>query len=328
MTSKSHLPNGAMYMRDWRKSLSASSPTYRIGSATLRFHYHYAFMAICFGTLILIFLYYKPLSVSSYADNLSPGSRFAFGTQPFNYNHSYPLSNPISSNGMVTFRIGLIADLDQMSAKPSTKNTWQSYYKKGHLSYSAAQQLITVSFDTDEPIPLVHHYALKGRGMELSELVTFNGRLLTFDDRTGFVYELAPENNRVIPWVVMMDGDGRSSKGFKSEWATVKDDHLYVGSMGKEWTTSDGEFESFDPMWVKVVSTSGHVRETFYLKRNSYLSFFLFIQIYNLNWVENYKSIRSAMGIQWPGYMIHESGMWSNAHKKWFFLPRRCSKER
>lgn len=25
--------------------------------------------------------------------------------------------------------------------------------------------------------------------------------------------------------------------------------------------------------------------------------------------------------------MIHESGVWSNIHKKWFFLPRRCSKE-
>lgn len=26
--------------------------------------------------------------------------------------------------------------------------------------------------------------------------------------------------------------------------------------------------------------------------------------------------------------MIHESGVWSDIHKSWFFLPRRCSKER
>ncbi len=26
--------------------------------------------------------------------------------------------------------------------------------------------------------------------------------------------------------------------------------------------------------------------------------------------------------------MIHESGVWSDIHKKWFFLPRRASKER
>ena len=27
------------------------------------------------------------------------------------------------------------------------------------------------------------------------------------------------------------------------------------------------------------------------------------------------------------GYMIHESGMWSNVHQQWFFLPRRASQE-
>lgn len=25
--------------------------------------------------------------------------------------------------------------------------------------------------------------------------------------------------------------------------------------------------------------------------------------------------------------MTHEAGVWSNIHNKWFFLPRRCSKE-
>lgn len=27
------------------------------------------------------------------------------------------------------------------------------------------------------------------------------------------------------------------------------------------------------------------------------------------------------------GYLIHESGMWSEVHKQWFFLPRRASTE-
>ena len=26
-------------------------------------------------------------------------------------------------------------------------------------------------------------------------------------------------------------------KGMKCEWMTVKDEHLYVGGLGKEWTT-------------------------------------------------------------------------------------------
>lgn len=142
--------------------------------------------------------------------------------------------------------------------------------------------------------------------MELSELVIFNGRLLTFDDRTGFIYEIL--NEKIIPWIFLGDGNGKTSKGFKSEWATVKDEQLYVGSMGKEWTTSDGVFESYDPMYIKIVTVNGEVK--------------------HINWVENYKKLRSALSISWPGYMIHESGVWSPSHRKWYFLPRRLSKEK
>ena len=28
------------------------------------------------------------------------------------------------------------------------------------------------------------------------------------------------------------------------------------------------------------------------------------------------------------GYIIHESGVWSDVHQRWFFLPRRASKEK
>ncbi len=36
---------------------------------------------------------------------------------------------------------------------------------------------------------------------------------------------------------LLSDGNGNESNGFKCEWATVKDNHLYVGGLGKEWTT-------------------------------------------------------------------------------------------
>lgn len=42
--------------------------------------------------------------------------------------------------------------------------------------------------------------------MELSELVTFNGHVLTFDDRTGLVFEII--GDKVVPWTILMDGDG------------------------------------------------------------------------------------------------------------------------
>lgn len=43
--------------------------------------------------------------------------------------------------------------------------------------------------------------------------------------------------------------------------------------------------------------------------------------------MEEYKRVREVLDIHWPGYMIHESAVWSNVHQRWFFLPRRCSKE-
>lgn len=33
---------------------------------------------------------------------------------------------------------------------------------------------------------------------------------------------------------------GRTDKGMKLEWATVKDDVLYLGSFGKEYTAPGG----------------------------------------------------------------------------------------
>lgn len=72
--------------------------------------------------------------------------------------------------------------------------------------------------------------------------------------------------------------------GFKSEWATVKDEHLYVGSMGKEWTTPSGEFEHNNPLWIKIVSPRG--------------------EIHSLNWISNYKRLRQAINIEYPGINI------------------------
>ncbi len=65
-----------------------------------------------------------------------------------------------------------------------------------------------------------------GRAMELSELVYFNHKLLCVDDRTGVVFSI--ENGKAIPQYILMDGNGQTNKGFKSEWATVKDGLLCI----------------------------------------------------------------------------------------------------
>lgn len=83
---------------------------------------------------------------------------------------------------------------------------------------------------------------------------------------------------------------------------TVKEEQLYVGGLGKEWTTPQGEFVNTHPMYVKVVERDGSVL--------------------HVDWTENYKRLRAAVGIEYPGYMIHESVQWSAVKRQWFFLPR------
>lgn len=64
------------------------------------------------------------------------------------------------------------------------------------------------------------------------------GKLYTVDDRTGVVFEIL--GNTAVPRHILTDGDGNVAKGFKAEWMAVKDYKLYVGGMGKEWTTPQG----------------------------------------------------------------------------------------
>uniref|UniRef100_A0A1L8DXM0 Apyrase n=1 Tax=Nyssomyia neivai TaxID=330878 RepID=A0A1L8DXM0_9DIPT len=295
--------DSTMYIRDWRKALR-SPPSYKVGNRTLRFRTHFVWILVALACLVLVLLYVGP--VSKYQDTGASTNWAAAPSLNPTYNYTYPLSAPIITNGLQTYRIGIIADLDTESKSKGEKNVWRSFLKKGYLKYHPTKETIVVSWDKGDDTELTSSYALKDRGMELSELVTFNGKLLSFDDRTGLIYEII--NGRVAqPWLLLMDGDGHTTKGFKAEWATVKDHVLYVGSMGKEWTTPEGDFVNNNPMFVKVVSPNGEVR--------------------HLNWVGSFKAIRSAMDITWPGYMIHESGMWSQLHRRWYFLPRRCSKE-
>ncbi|SPP88398.1 soluble calcium-activated nucleotidase 1 [Drosophila guanche] len=303
----------AMYMRDWRSALR--TPTYRIGNRTVRFNYHFALLVVCVVALVLLFYFARQGSRSSsdgywlrksIVEAKSLDGRAVMEA----YNFTYPLTPPLGlRGGVINYRIAMIADLDKSSkiAKADGSSTWRSYLKKGYLTFTVSKPEIQISWDDEAPTALESAFSLKGRGMELSELVTFNGRLLSFDDRTGLVYEIV--GDKPIPWVILLDGDGHSAKGFKSEWATVKQQTLYVGSMGKEWTTGMGDFENNNPMYVKAISASGAVR--------------------SLNWVDNYKQLRQqSLQISWPGYMIHESGAWSDQKQRWFFLPRRCSKEK
>ena len=55
--------------------------------------------------------------------------------------------------------------------------------------------------------------------MELSELVIFNGRVYSVDDRTGIVYEIINQE-KAVPWIILSDGNGKEIKGKSLEVGT------------------------------------------------------------------------------------------------------------
>eukprot|EP00002_Diphylleia_rotans_P040221 TRINITY_DN9489_c0_g1_i1.p1 TRINITY_DN9489_c0_g1~~TRINITY_DN9489_c0_g1_i1.p1 ORF type:complete len:358 (+),score=57.85 TRINITY_DN9489_c0_g1_i1:157-1230(+) len=216
-------------------------------------------------------------------------------TSPIEKFHTYP---QILDSG--SFRFAIIADKDHLS---QTDDGWGSVLRSGVLK-RVSENSYTV--DWESQIKLTTQFNEGGRGLELSELINFNGRLLSFDDRTGIVFEIIGSD--VIPRYILMDGDGLSGKGFKSEWATIKGGLLYVGSMGKEWTTGSGEVLNHNPQFVKTIDAQGHVS--------------------SIDWRNQYQALRAATGTLDPGYLVHESAVWHEKQKKWYFLPRRVSKER
>jgi soluble calcium-activated nucleotidase 1 len=148
-----------------------------------------------------------------------------------------------------------------------------------------------------------------GRGGEFSELQIYNNRLLTFDDRTGDVFEIlnkpSGKESFVVPRFVITEGDGDTDKGMKWEWATVKNGELYMGSMGKEYTNPDGSVANSNNLWVSVLNSHGEIRR--------------------LDWTQKYNFVREQLGATSPGYIINEAVNWSPLLKKWIFAPRRVS---
>lgn len=125
------------------------------------------------------------------------------------YNDTYPLSPPERTPQGTRYRIAVIADLDTQS-KSEKPMTWLSYMRRGYLLVSQSGDKVAVEWDADKVV-LESHLSEKGRGMELSELVVFNGKLYSVDDRTGVVYHI--DGEKAVPWVILPDGDGSVAKG-------------------------------------------------------------------------------------------------------------------
>ncbi|KFM65553.1 Soluble calcium-activated nucleotidase 1, partial [Stegodyphus mimosarum] len=296
-------------IQDWRQAVRMPT-AYRVGNSTLRIQTQFVVGVAIVGVSFLVLLYaLLPYTrnqqlVSDIYRHDEHGHQHVeeIKRRQWLYNSTYPLTPPATTPKGLRYRIAVISDLDTDSKDKENNYTWFSYLKKGYLTIDTSKKYVSIEWDSDL-VKLKSTLSQAGRGMELSELVIYNGKLLAFDDRTGVIYEIS--ENHAIPWILLTDGNGRTNKGFKCEWATVKNQLLYVGGLGKEWTSSKGKLVNFNPQWVKVVTPIG--------------------QVEHKDWRQNYLAVRRVAKIEFPGYMIHEAVVWSDVHQQWFFLPRRAS---
>lgn len=202
------------------------------------------------------------------------------------------------------YTLAIITDEDHASQVEleDGQTAWQSTLRHDRL-YREADPATGKARYRMEDIPredggehqLISLIAEGGRGAEFSELALFGERLLTFDDRTGLVCEIRNQN-QLVPRHILMTGSGDEAfKGFKSEWATLKDDRLIIGSHGK----------NAQEEWVKVLDRHYRLEST--------------------DWHANYQRIREALNVGEQGYVTHEAAEWHPYRNCWIFFPRKIS---
>ena len=220
------------------------------------------------------------------------------------------------------FMLALIADQDE--ASHVAEKVWESYLAFGKLTYNGAGGAQSYSLEmTSEAAVDTDRGDKSKRGAEYSALEVFDGKLLTFCDRTGNIDELVLSQDEAGKTVVtvapLVDGegknvsismgDGTNGKPLKIEWTTQKGGKLVIGSTGKERTDDDGNIVHEGEMWCKVLDPGPA------------------FSVSHIDTREYYNGLRAAaMCPQGAGYMIHESGRWSTEHNMWLFAPRKLSR--
>lgn len=105
----------------------------------------------------------------------------------------------IDDGSKIFYPMVVVTDLDHGSKHQSKAHTWQSFLLFGRLIVDLDLQNAQVEWK-NKSVELNSQMALGGRAMELSDLVVFDGHLLSVDDRTGLIYKIYNFKD-VIPWV-------------------------------------------------------------------------------------------------------------------------------
>ena len=116
------------------------------------------------------------------------------------------------TNESTSYDLVVVADKDKAS---KNGNAWESTLLNGVLTRDTFDRYSITWEDSvcyyfreySYPTLILSKITLKskinedGRGMELSDLAYFNGKLYTFDDRTGIVFQVDRANGLVVPQV-------------------------------------------------------------------------------------------------------------------------------
>ena len=236
-------------------------------------------------------------------------------------------ANVVPPEEGATFNLALIADQDEASkGEDGGEKFWLSKLAFGKLVYSGGGY--SLALDSEATLKSMRGDK-SGRGAEYSALEVFDGKLMTMDDRTGNVdvvvkcpegsdeqYVMEPLVNSSGKPVALYLGDGSKEKGLKCEWTTLKDGKLIVGSTGKPRTDDDSVVVHHGEMWLKTIDPETYT-------------------VTNVEGVAAFNGLclaaqvpgAPAVGGQSIGFMVHESGRWSDVHGRWFFAPRKVSRE-
>jgi soluble calcium-activated nucleotidase 1 len=198
--------------------------------------------------------------------------------------------------------IAMVTDLDLHSRDPE-KFLWRSFMKKATL-VKVRPDRYRLEWDKEVKV-LKSKTATSNRSMELSALLRYRHWLFGMCDYTGLIFKIVEQDGEVFQRWAIADGDGNAAKPFKMEWATVKDDEMWVGGTGKPWTNKDGQVVHKRPLWVKTINSEG--------------------RIFNINWEDVYLSLRTATNTTDPGYLWHEAVHWDPRSRQWILLPRKHS---
>ncbi|OAF65825.1 hypothetical protein A3Q56_06465 [Intoshia linei] len=257
-------------------------------------------------------------------------------------------------------RFVMITDNDKRSKEVDKdgKFIWISHLQYATLTVNPYQWSENLSISIYKNTTRLSSYLnYKGRGMELSDILTFNNDLITFDDKTGIIYKIK-DFESVVPLYILTTEDEMqrniskcaickkcvsvtfSKQSFKAEWATVKDNVLYVGSVGREYTNDDGSIRNRNNRLMQILEKSlldlleNHLRSTgwaFLLYGIDILKWIKQIDglnIINVDWKVNYDIIRNKTNNNFPGYIVHEAVEWDHINNQWCFLPRQASKHK